>query len=115
MYTEQTNHCDASQARRRNISLSEISALFPETALQTPTAFSADLTPTTEQYIRIIKTLWQTASIYRETLRHTYFTDDAVQERLDAIFPIFLHLRDEFARDMGISIAENLCELGNEL
>lgn len=97
-----------------HINLSAISAVsknFP----QSPVHIVADLTRTTEHYIRIIRTLWEIRAVYKAALEHTYYTDEKVEERLGTISPLFIHLRDEIANDMGISIAENLCECSNEI
>lgn len=70
----------------------------------------ASLSHESEDYIRIIKTLWDMLPVYGNALQGTYYDNDKANERYRAVLPLFQRLRDEIAHDMGVCMADRLSE-----
>lgn len=70
----------------------------------------ATLSHESEDYVRIIKTLWDMLPVYANALQGTYYSTEKANERYKAVLPIFTQLRDEIARDMGVCMADRLSE-----
>ena len=70
----------------------------------------ASLSHESEDYIRIIKTLWDMLPVYGNALQGTYYDTDKANERYRAVLPLFQRLRDEIAHDMGVCMADRLSE-----
>lgn len=70
----------------------------------------ATLSHESEDYVRIIKTLWDILPVYANALRGTYYGGDQANERYRAVLPLFTQLRDEIAHDMGVCMADRLSE-----
>lgn len=68
----------------------------------------------TEDYMRIIKTLWKMLAAYRSSLVGTYGAGTKADERFKEVLPVFQQLRTEVARDLGECIAERLSEWGED-
>ena len=70
----------------------------------------ATLSHESEDYIRIVKTLWEMLPVYHKALKGTYLNAEKAGERYRAVLPLFQQLRDEIAHDMGVCMAERLGE-----
>ena len=70
----------------------------------------ATLSHESEDYVRIIKTLWDMLPVYANALQGTYYSTEKANERYKAVLPIFTQLRDEIAHDMGVCMADRLSE-----
>lgn len=71
---------------------------------------NATLSHESEDYIRIVKTLWDMLPVYANALQGTYYDTDKANERYKAVLPLFQRLRDEIAHDMGVCMADRLSE-----
>lgn len=70
----------------------------------------ATLSNETEDFIRIIKTLWDMLPVYSRALNGTYYGGAQANERYKTVLGIFQQLRDEIAHDMGVCIADRISE-----
>lgn len=70
----------------------------------------ATLSHESEDYIRIVKTLWEMLPVYHKALKGTYNDAEKVGERYRNILPMFQQLRDDIAHDMGVCMADRLGE-----
>lgn len=70
----------------------------------------ATLSHESEDYVRIIKTLWEMLPVYAAALQGTYYDTEKANARYKAVLPLFQQLRDELAHDMGVCMADRLSE-----
>lgn len=70
----------------------------------------ATLSHESEDYIRIVKTLWEMLPVYHKALKGTYDDAESAGERYRHVLPLFRQLRDEIAHDMGVCMADRLGE-----
>ena len=70
----------------------------------------ATLSHESEDYVRIIKTLWGMLPVYGNALQGTYYSTEKANERYKAVLPLFTQLRDAIAHDMGVCMADRLSE-----
>lgn len=70
----------------------------------------ATLSHETEDYARIIKTLWDMLPVYSAALDGTYYGAEISRERYKTVLALFTQLRNEIAHDMGVCIADRLSE-----
>ena len=70
----------------------------------------ATLSHESEDYVRIIKTLWDMLPVYANALQGTYYDTEKANERYRAVLPLFTQIREEIGRDMGVCMADRLSE-----
>lgn len=71
---------------------------------------AASLSYETEDYVRVIKTLWQILPIYRDALKGTYFNNEKINERYAVVLELLTQVREEIGRDMGVCISDRITE-----
>lgn len=119
METKATNAAQHAEQGAERLNLSQLKTLLDTSVftededgiLNRPNIdIAASLSHETEDYLRIIKTLWQILPIYHDALNGTYYNNEKVNERYAVILELLTQAREEIGRDMGVCISDRITE-----